>query len=231
MVSVGVKSKRCASESRKQGARRSAAGRKRAKQSRVKHRPRERLDGQTPVQVTVRMLPEIARLRRRDRYRVLHRVLARTAYRPAFRICHYSIQSDHINLVCEAADEVALARGMIGFETSCARSLNRAASRRGAVFADRYHARQLRTPAQVRRALCKVFNDWRRHGEDRGSVFVIDPFSSGAFFDGWSEWPFMRPPIRAFGRDRPPVAPPATWLLSIGWRRHGAIDPREVPAR
>jgi len=176
------------------------------------------------------MLPEIARLRRRDRYRVLYRVLMRSAQREAFRICHYSIQSDYIHLVCEAADEVALTRGMIGFETSCARRLNKAASRRGRVFADRYRARLLRTPAQVRRALCKVFNDWRRHGEDRGSVFLVDPFSSATFFDGWRDGPFTRP-FWIFDRGRPPVAPPTTWLLSSGWRRHGAIDPREVPAR
>jgi hypothetical protein len=24
-------------------------------------------------------------------------------------------------------------------------------------------------------------------------------------------------------------SPPRTWLLSIGWRRHGLVDPGEVP--
>jgi REP element-mobilizing transposase RayT len=229
MACVGVKSKQGTTLSPTKAARRRGGGRKRAKRSRVKHRPRERFDARTPVHVTARMLPDIARLRRRDQYRVVYRVLARSAYRHAFRICHYSIQSDHIHLVCEAADEVALARGMIGFETSCARRLNRAASRHGAVFADRYHARLLRTPAQVRRALCKVLNDWRRHGEDRGSLFVVDPFSSAVFFDGWRAKPYVTA-LWSFDRVRP-VAPPRTWLLSIGWRRHGAIDPHEVPGR
>jgi hypothetical protein len=25
------------------------------------------------------------------------------------------------------------------------------------------------------------------------------------------------------------VAKPRTWLLAVGWRRHGLIDPAEVP--
>jgi hypothetical protein len=55
---------------------------------------------------------------------------------------------------------------MIAFKTSCARRLDGVVGRRGRVFADRYHARPLTNPAQVRRALCDVLNNWRRHGED-----------------------------------------------------------------
>ena len=28
-----------------------------------------------------------------------------------------------------------------------------------------------------------------------------------------------------------PVAAPRHWLLTTGWRRHGRLDPREVPGR
>jgi hypothetical protein len=27
------------------------------------------------------------------------------------------------------------------------------------------------------------------------------------------------------------VAAPHTWLLGVGWRRHGLVDPAEVPGR
>jgi hypothetical protein len=29
----------------------------------------------------------------------------------------------------------------------------------------------------------------------------------------------------------PEVAKPRAWLLSAGWRRHGLVDPAEVPGR
>jgi hypothetical protein len=58
----------------------------------------------------------------------------------------------------------------------------------------------------------------------------LDAASSGRWFDGW-----RRPPA---SREPPPeptenceVAPPRTWLLSFGWRRHGLVDPAEIPGR
>jgi hypothetical protein len=51
-----------------------------------------------------------------------------------------------------------------------------------------------------------------------------DPFSSAGCFAGWS---------RKNGRKLEPVSrflPLArTWLLALGWRRHGLLDPRELP--
>jgi REP element-mobilizing transposase RayT len=226
-MSVGKgKSRQRSFEFRTWGGKRKNAGRKRSTEKRrVAHVTRARLDGRTPVHVTLRMRPDIARLRKRKQYRVLRNVFVRTAERDGFRICHYSIQSNHVHLICEPRDEVAMARGMIAFKTSCARRLNALAGRRGAVFGDRYHARYLRTPMEVRRALSYVLNNWRHHGEDRGVSWAIDPFSSAGVFDGWAG-AYVRPPPREGERC---VAPPAFWLLTTGWRRHGAIGLREVP--
>jgi REP element-mobilizing transposase RayT len=99
------------------------------------------------------MLPEITRLRRRDQYRAIRRALARTAHREDCRICQFSIQANHVHLIVEPRSKDGLARGMIAFKTSCARRLNGVVGRRGRVLADRYHARYLINPAQVRRAL------------------------------------------------------------------------------
>ena len=59
-----------------------------------------------------------------------------------------------------------------------------------------------------------------------GRANDIDPFSSGRGFDGWRRRP------GAAGGDGPrrgppeiPIARPHTWLLSIGWRRHGLLEP------
>jgi hypothetical protein len=151
-----------------------------------------------------------------------------------FRICDVSIQGNHIHLIVEADDERALARGMQGFEISAAKQINRALSkerghrRAGQVFADRYHAEQLRSPTQVRNGLCYVRNNWRRHGEDRrlpGRPF--DPFSSSAYSDGWDD----EAQLYWWTDDEEilPVCTPQSWLLSVGWKRAGLLSPWEVP--
>lgn len=204
------------------GGKRRGAGRKRhAPRPMVPHRVRPTLNGRTPVHITLRMCPEIARLRQRDQYRAIRQSLARTSSREDFRICHYSVQGNHVHLVAESDDKRALTRGMISFKTSCARRLNDLVARRGSVFSDRYHARFLTSPAQVRRALCYVLNNWRHHGE-RGSQ-CTDPFSSADLFDGWTTSAGWSRP------EAPCVAAARFWLLTTGWRRHHLIDPHEVP--
>jgi hypothetical protein len=58
----------------------------------------------------------------------------------------------------------------------------------------------------------------------------IDPYSSALVFDGWKEraerGTLFRPPIAFNG---PIVWFPQTWLLRVGWRRHGLIGVDEVP--
>jgi hypothetical protein len=51
----------------------------------------------------------------------------------------------------------------------------------------------------------------------------VDPYSSGPWFDGWKE--LLAAPIGN------PGAPPRTWLLRVGWRRHGPIGVEESPSR
>src|SRR5215813_3239532 len=172
---------------RTHGGKRRGAGRKRrAARPQVPHRTRPFLDGRTPVHITLRMLPAIANLRRREQHRAIRLAFAVTAERSALRICQYSIQSNHVHLIAEPDDRATLTSGMISFKTSCARRINRVEARRGKVFADRYHARQLHTPAEVRRALSYVLNNWRRHGEDRRHPeWRTDRFSSADLFDGW----------------------------------------------
>ena len=88
------------------------------------------------------------------------------------------------------------------------------------MFGDRYHARSLETPRAVRIALVYLLQNGRKHG-----AWVArrpDPYSSGEMFDGWSGGEDAQTSPRVLPRAR-------TWLLSVGWRRHGLIDPREVP--
>src|SRR5262249_16279599 len=139
-----------------------------------------------------------------------------------FRIIHFSIQRDHLHLIVKARDASALARGVQGLGVRAARAVNRALGRRGTVWGDRYHARALATPREVRAALASVLLNRRKH---EPTMRGIDPCSSGPWFDGWSRAP--KAP-----RDPSPVAAPRTWLASVGWRKGGLIrvDERVGPS-
>ena len=109
-----------------------------------------------------------------------------------------------------------------------ARAVQRAFALSGPVLHGRYHLRVLRTPREVRNALAYVLLNARKHWRERHGTPPperLDEASSGRWFDGWRRAPGSREPPR----ETPEVEPPRTWLLSTGWRRHGLIDPEEVP--
>jgi REP-associated tyrosine transposase len=216
------------------GGRRPGAGRKpRGPRASERHETRPRVEPRHPLHVVIRGTRAAGRLRTRAGYRAVRHALIVTLRRHDFRICHVSIQATHIHLLVEADDRMALARGMQGFQIACARRFNqlratRAAVRAaGRVFADRYHPVPLAGPRRVRHALGYVLGNWRRHGEDRGSQAVLDPFSSAAAFGGWAG----ARPASLDARSEPlPVCFPTTWLLAGGWRRAGPrLSPRARP--
>ena len=180
-----------------------------------------------PVHVTVGLCPDVARLRSFELCAVLRRAFVHGCKKDKFRICEFSIQNNHIHLMCEAASNAALASGIKGWKVRVARGLNKHMGRTGRVFEDRYHVEIIKTPAQCRAALCYVLQNARRHGLhiDR-SFHGMDPFSSAWWFDGWTDdrWrEGLKPP------DMRTVAEAETWLLRVGWRRHDAIGIDEVP--
>jgi REP element-mobilizing transposase RayT len=159
--------------------------------------------------------------------RELRRSLRQACERGEFRVVHYSIQCDHAHLVVEAAGKQALGRGMKSIGVRFARAVNRVFRRRGPVLEGRYHLRPLKTPREVRNALAYVLLNARRHWRKRNGSSPparIDEASSGRWFDGW-----RRGTALERGREPPAVAPGHTWLLRVGWRRHGLVDPSETP--
>ena len=213
------------------GGPRPGAGRPRGPRPRVLHRKREPIPSDCPVHVTLRMRPGIPSLRGGALVREFRRSLAEASERGHFRVVHYSLQHDHAHLVIEAKGKDALARGMKSIAARLARAVNRVSARSGAVLDGRYHHRLLRTPREVRRALAYVLLNARRHlakrrGASRATAAHVDGASSARWFDGWRR-PFAARPIAT--ESAPEVARPRTWLLRIGWRRHGLVDPSEVP--
>ncbi len=137
------------------GARIGAGRPKRGAIASERHRVRPELSGRHPVHVIARVVRGTGALHDQHARRAIERAVRRSLGRTDFRIVHLAVVAGRLELVVEAADRVALARGMQGFQVAAARWLNRAWARSGTVFADRYRARSLMTRAAVRAVICK----------------------------------------------------------------------------
>jgi REP element-mobilizing transposase RayT len=213
-----------------QGGPRAGAGRKPAsKNPPVHHIRRPCVPRDCPSHVTLRVKRSVSSLRTRSFVREFRRSLRAACERGDFRVVHYSVQRNHVHLLVEAAGKEALGRGMKSISARLARAVNRVFGRSGSVLYGRYHLRVLRTPREVRNALAYVLLNARKHWAERHGAappIRLDEASSARWFDGW------RRLLPAPGvREPPEVAGPHTWLLAVGWRRHGRIDPAEVPGR
>ena len=196
-----------------------------------RHRPRPEVNRHHPQHVTLRVVDGVGWLRRMDMYKAIHRAIHVALKRADFRCVHASIQGNHIHLVCEAENKRALRLGVQGTKISMAHWIKAALRKRGLpcpgkVFAYRYHVRAITSPKQCRNALAYVLNNWRHHGYDRSTDALVDRYSSAVSFDGWKG-------IGSFAipkdHDPLPVARPQTWLLRVGWRKHGEIPTSFVP--
>ncbi len=210
------------------GGKRPGAGRKpRPGKRPVDHRARPKLASRFPVHVTLRVARHVWQLRSRRCYSRLERAFFAGCERNGCRVVHYSVQANHVHLICEAADAPTLSRGIQGLAIRMARALNRVMGSKGQVFAERYHAHILRTPSETRRAICYVLQNARRHGAQYGQTYSpgwIDPCSSAVFFTGWREP--TGPPAGPV-----PVACAHSWLLLTGWKKAGLISRAEVPGK
>jgi REP element-mobilizing transposase RayT len=212
---------------RTHGGARPGAGRKPSARPPVHHVRRPAIPRRCPCHVTLRVRRDIPSLRNRRFIHAFEASLRPASERGDFRVCHYSIQRDHLHLVVESDGKAALGRGMKSIAARTARAVNRVFGRRGPVLFGRYHLHLLRTPREVRNAFAYVLLNARKHWRQRygGPPPVrLDAASSGAWFDGWSRPP---PALERFAVS--PVSRARGWLLREGWRRHGLLDPREVP--
>ncbi len=196
------------------GARRGAGRKPSGPLPRVPHVAREEIRARHPVHVTLRVVAGLRNLREGRAHEVLLRALVAGADRNGFRIVEYSAQSNHLHLLCEADNRDALSRGVGGLKVRITKALNRLWEREGALFADRYHDRVLRSPREVHHVLTYLFENASHHGIQHSDG--LDPCSSARWFHG----------------ERPSPLPKAqTWLASVGWQRWGPIEvrPKTVP--
>jgi REP element-mobilizing transposase RayT len=218
------------------GARRGAGRKPKGVRAGARHKARDIIDPRHPQHVTLRVVDDIANLRRPDMYAAIRGALEVAARHDNFRIVHFSLQGNHIHLVCEAASKAALAAGVKGFEISAAKRINavmtklRGQRRRGQVFADRYHVRAIKSVRDVRNTISYVLNNHRHHALGGRLLFdgKLDPYSSAVFFPGWAERTVPEIHIPD-GYEPPRVCRPETWLLAEGWRRAAPISCFDVP--
>jgi putative transposase len=185
------------------GGARKGAGRKRVSpRPNVPHRPREQFR-RGAAHVTMRLCKEVWNLRSPRCFRALKQAFVRGCERFGFRVVHFSVQGNHIHLIVEAPDVVALGRAMKGLSVRMARALNKVMKRKGPVFADRYHMHLLRSPREALHAIRYVLDNWAVHAarEKRPAPRGIDPYCSA--------WPdhAQGPPL---------VARAQWWMLCVG---------------
>ena len=179
--------------------------------------------GRNPLHVTLRAGRGLPSLREQVIFFEMRSALARTARR-WFRVVHFSVQANHVHLLVEADDKASLSRGMMGVAIRMARAVNRVLERHGNVWSERYHSRALKTPREVRNGIVYVLMNRHKHAS---RPMGLDPCSSASQFDGWKMPPSRAPPPESIERN--PVERPTTWLLRLGWKRHGLIGPDERP--
>jgi REP element-mobilizing transposase RayT len=187
------------------GGARDGAGRKRVgPRSNVPHRTREKFRKGT-LHVTLRLRREVWSLRTHRCFRALKYAFARGCQRFGYRLIHFSVQTNHVHLIVEAPDAVALGRAMKGLEVRMARALNKVMRRKGPVFADRYHAHLLRSPRETSCAVRHVLENWIVHArlDHQPLPRGVDPYCS--------DWPDDTGP--------PLVALPKFLMLCVGVAR------------
>jgi putative transposase len=155
------------------GARKGAGRPANGERAGVSHLRRPPLSFRHPVHVTLRVARGIQNLRGSALFRTVRNALAKAKERFALRLIHFSVQRDHLHLIVEASDRRALSRGIQGLSIRVARALNHRLHRRGKVFADRYHARALKTPRETGSALRYVLLNARKHESTRASTSAV----------------------------------------------------------
>ena len=115
------------------------------------HVARPKLDRHKPMHVTLRIaggVPSLEKELLRNRVRgALRAARAKSEKKGSeFQVVHFKIEGNHLHLVVEGRSRDGLSRGMAGLEIRIARAVNGALGRKGKVFSDRYHRRDLGRP-------------------------------------------------------------------------------------
>jgi len=206
------------------GARKGAGRKPDGPKARVSHAARPRITSAIPAHVTIKLRRGLWNLRTTKPFAmVLDQI--RAASSEKLRITHYSVQHDHLHLIVEAQHARALSTGIQGLSVRIAYHINRLMRRTGSVMKDRFHARLLRTPREVKNALVYLINNGRKHLEQIGRNVLLrwlDPCASVAALGEWC------PNLVLQDAAAPPVVKAQSWVLRLGFTKAGHIRLPEI---
>ena len=192
---------------------------------------RARFSSHTPQHVTMRLAEDAPRIASRWLMSRVIRPAIRASEKSWFRVVEFNVLGNHMHLIIEASGADQLARGVQGLAVRIARNTNSALNRDGKLFGQRYHARSLKTPTEVRNALRYVLLNRKHHAaEKRFERGWIDPFSSAIWFTGWKRAICISDATKDLAIESRPTALAHTWLLKAGWyRQSGRLDYDDTP--
>ncbi len=84
------------------------------------------------------------------------------------RVLAVQVHKGHLTDYIEADDQLSLSHALRTLNVRLAKRLNRHFARRGPLLAERYHARRLATPREVRNVLRYILLNSRHHAAQRG---------------------------------------------------------------
>jgi hypothetical protein len=131
------------------GGARPGAGRPRTS-TRVTHLRRDRVTGELPCHVSLKLMQGMPSLKSARVSRILRAALEDTKL---LEILEHSVVADQLHLLVGVQSSEELARGMQSFTIRFAKRLNALLDRSGHVFEDRYRVRVLKSKREVRNAL------------------------------------------------------------------------------
>jgi len=145
------------------GARKGAGRKKKVAGAKDPHSKREHFATRLPVQITLKVRPDVVNLRRHDVFSKIKTALEAGAQRDDGKVCDFSVLSDHLHLIVDAASNKALTSVVSSVAIRVAKQINKLTGRKGRVFNDRYHARVLRSPTEVMLSRRYILNNFRKH--------------------------------------------------------------------
>lgn len=155
------------------GGRRLGAGRKRLHSPGVAHRTREKVKSRYPLHINFKVRLQI---RNKQALSLLKRAII-NARGQGLRIIHFSLQSNHVHLIVEAADNALLTKGMRSLTITFAKGL-----KKGRIQMERYHLHVLKSLKEAHNAVKYVLLNQQKHSGQK--VLKLDEYSS-LFFLGY----------------------------------------------
>lgn len=138
------------------GGRRPGSGRKRIHSAGISHRQRELITHKTPLHINFKYNITI----RSDNFRKILERAIENALKKDLLITHYTIQSNHVHLIAEAPNNVALSAGMRSLTVTIVKLMDK-----GSIQIERYHLHVLKTLTETENALEYVLlNDLKHTG-------------------------------------------------------------------